>query len=133
MNKKQRLILGVCIVIVVLGYLALNGVASNQYEVSEAVMAKEKLTGKMINLNGSMVTGSDKWDALNRTLTFKMTDGKETIDVISTGSKPDIPPGYTNIQVVATGQFGGNVFKAYKMLTKCPSKYQASPGDIANK
>jgi cytochrome c-type biogenesis protein CcmE len=130
MNKKQRLILGVAIVIVILGYLAFNGVASNQYEVSEAVAAKEKLAGKMINVNGSMVTGTDKWDALNRTLTFKMTDGKETIDVISVGSKPDIPPGYTNIQVVATGQFDGSVFKAYKMLTKCPSKYQASPGDI---
>ncbi|VVB87647.1 Cytochrome c-type biogenesis protein CcmE [uncultured archaeon] len=131
MNKKQRLIFGVAIIIALLGYLAYMGVASNQYEVSEAVAAKEKLAGKIILVNGSLITGTDKWDPLSRTLTFKMTDGTTTIDVNYTGEKPDIPPGYTNIQVVATGQFDNNEFKAYKMLTKCPSKYEASPGNIA--
>lgn len=131
MNKKQRLVFGISIVAVLLGYLALTtGVTSSTYEVSQAVVAKDNLTGKIILVNGSLVIGTDKWDALNRTLTFKMTDGIATIDVIFTGEKPDIQEGYTNIQVVATGQFDGNVFKAYKMLTKCPSKYEASPEDL---
>ncbi len=127
MNKKHRFVLGFSVVAVLLIYLALtSGVTANQYNVSEAVAAKQNLTDKIINVNGSLVTGSDKWDSLNRTLTFKMTDGIATIDVIYTGDKPNIPPQYTDIQVVATGQFDNNVFRSYKMLTKCPSEYEGA-------
>lgn len=125
MNKKQRLLLGVSIVVVLLGYLSFNGLESNQYEVGEAVAARENLTGKIIVVNGTLVSGTDQWDSLNRTLTFKMTDGAATLDVVFTGDKPDIPPEAENIQVVATGQFNNNVFSAFRMLTKCPSKYEA--------
>ncbi len=127
MKKQHRFILGFSVVAVLLVYLALtSGVTANQYNVSEAVAAKQNLMDKVINVNGSLVTGTDKWDSLNRTLTFKMTDGIATIDVIYTGDKPNIPPQYTDIQVVATGQFDNNVFKSYKMLTKCPSEYEGA-------
>ncbi len=131
MDKKQRLFFGVAIVVVLLGYLMLtSGVNSSQYEVNEAVAAKEKLADKIIVVNGSMIIGTDKWDALNRTLTFKMTDNKATIDVVYTGEKPDYPSDYTTIQVVATGRFNNNVFEAYKMLTKCPTKYESTAENI---
>ncbi len=134
MNKKHRFIFGVSIVAVLLAYLALTtGMLSSTYEVSQAVAARENLTGKVIVVNGSLVTGTDKWDSLNRKLTFKMTDGIETIDVNYTGDKPNIPADYTNIQVVATGQFNNSVFEAYKLLTKCPSKYEAAPDKIVQK
>lgn len=127
MNKKHRFVLGFSIVGVLLVYLAFtSGIISNQYEVSEAVAEKHNLTDKIIIVNGSLVTGTDKWDALNRTLTFKMTDRIATIDVIYTGEKPNIPPEYTDIQVIATGQFDSDVFRAYKMLTKCPSEYEGT-------
>lgn len=132
MNKKQRLVFGVSIVAVLLGYLAFTtGVISSQYEVSEVVAAKQNLTDKIVTVNGSMVIGTEKWDAFNRTFTFKLTDGKEIIAVNYTGEKPNIPPEYTSIQAVVTGRFNGDVFEAYKMLTKCPSKYEASIGDVA--
>ncbi|MFA4935105.1 MAG: cytochrome c maturation protein CcmE [Candidatus Methanoperedens sp.] len=131
MNKKMKLLSGVSIVVVLLVYLVFStGLASNQYEVSEAVAAQGNLTGKLIVVNGSMVPGTDNWDSLNRTLTFKLTDGKATIDVVYTGDKPDIPPEAVNIQAVVTGQFNSNVFEAFRMLTKCPSKYEAETGDI---
>ncbi len=126
MNKKKRLILGVAIIVVLVGYVALTTVqASNQYEVSDAVAAKENLTGKVIVVNGSMVPGTDKWDPLNRTLTFKMTDGVATLDVVYKGDKPNLPPEATDIQAVVTGQFNNNVFEAFRMLTKCPDKYES--------
>ncbi|MFZ3058194.1 MAG: cytochrome c maturation protein CcmE [Candidatus Methanoperedens sp.] len=126
MNKKKRLILGVSIIVVLLGYVAFTTVqASNQYEVSEAVAAHGNLTGKVIIVNGSMVPGTDNWDALNRTLTFKMTDGIATLDVVYKGDKPNLPPEATDIQAVVTGQFNNNVFEAFRMLTKCPSKYES--------
>lgn len=130
MNKKQRFVLGISIIMVLLVYLASRGITSNQYEVSEALDAKQGLEGRIIIVNGSMVTGTDKWDPLNRTLSFKMTDGIATMDVVYTGEKPNIPAQYSQIQVVVTGQFNGNVFQAYKMLTKCPSKYEASGENI---
>lgn len=131
MNKKMKLLSGVSIVVVLLVYLVFStGLASNQYEVSEAVAAQGNLTGKLIVVNGSMVPGTDQWDSINRTLTFKLTDGKATIDVVYTGDKPDIPPEAVNIQAVVTGQFNSNVFEAFRMLTKCPSKYEAETGDI---
>jgi len=126
MNKKKRLLLGVSIVIVLLGYLALTtGIVTNQYEVSEAVAARDTLAGKIIIVNGSMVPGTDQWDPLNRTLAFKLADGKATIDVVYTGDKPNLPPEAVNIQAVVTGQFNNNEFSAFRMLTKCPSKYEA--------
>ena len=130
MNKKQRLLLGVSIVVVLLGYLSFTGLESNQYEVGEAVAAQDTLTGKIIVVNGSMVPGTDHWDPLNRTLTFKLTDGKATIDVVYTGDKPNLSPEAVNIQAVVTGQFNNNVFSAFRMLTKCPSKYEADTKDI---
>ncbi len=125
MNEKKRLLLGVFIIAVLLGYLAFSsGVVSNQYDVSEAVAARDPLAGKIIIVNGSMVPGTDHWDSLNRTLTFKLTDGKATIDVVYTGDKPNLSPEAVNIQAVVTGRFNNNVFEAFRMLTKCPSKYE---------
>jgi cytochrome c-type biogenesis protein CcmE len=129
MNKRKRLLLGVSIAAVLLAYLALStGVVSNQYEVSEVVAAQDTLAGKVIIVNGSMVPGTDRWDPLNRTLTFKLTDGRATIDVVYTGDKPNLSPEAVNIQAVVTGQFNNNVFEAFRMLTKCPSKYEG--GDV---
>ena len=129
MKKKQRFILGVSIVIVLLAYLVFIGVPSSSYEVSQAIADKANLTDKVILINGTMVQGTDKWDSFNRTLTFKLTDGISTIDVVFTGDKPNLPPEAeeNTVQAVVTGKFDDNdVFKAYQMLTKCPSKYEGS-------
>ena len=129
MKKKQRFILGVSVVIVLLAYLVFIGVPSSNYEVSQAIADKANLTDKVILINGTMVQGTDKWDSFNRTLTFKLTDGISTIDVVFTGDKPNLPPEAeeNTVQAVVTGKFDDNdVFKAYQMLTKCPSKYEGS-------
>ena len=129
MKKKQRFILGVSVVIVLLTYLVVIGVPSSSYEVSQAIADKANLTDKVILINGTMVQGTDKWDSFNRTLTFKLTDGISTIDVVFTGDKHNLPPEAeeNTVQAVVTGKFDDNdVFKAYQMLTKCPSKYEGS-------
>jgi cytochrome c-type biogenesis protein CcmE len=129
MKKKQRFILGVSVVIVLLAYLVIIGVPSSNYEVSQAIADKANLTDKVILINGTMVQGTDKWDSFNRTLTFKLTDGISTIDVVYTGDKPNLPPQAeeNTVQAIVTGKFDDNdVFKAYQMLTKCPSKYEGS-------
>ena len=136
MNKKQKLVLGVSIVVLMLGFLIFTTTMnSSMYEVRDAVAAKQNLTDKVIIINGTMVTDTENWVPEKHTFTFKLTDGIETIGVIFTGEKPNISPQEVNdtntIQAVVTGQFDKDVFKAYKMLTKCPSKYEASPENIA--
>ncbi len=130
MNKKNRFMLGVSIVVVLLGYLVIIGVPSSNYEVSQAVADRANLTDKVVVVNGTMIMGPDSWDALNRTLTFKLTDNIATIDVVYTGEKPNLPPqneDQSNVQAVVTGKFDdNNVFWAYQMLTKCPSKYEGT-------
>ena len=132
MNKKNRLLLGVSIIVVLLGYLLLTSGTSNQYEVSGAVAAKENLTGKVIIVNGSLVKGTDNWDPLTKTLTFKMTDGIATMDVVYIGDLPNMPAEVVDIQTIVTGQFNGNRFDAFRMLTKCPSKYEGENSFGAN-
>lgn len=130
MNKKNRLILGVTIIVILLGYLLLTSGTSNQYEVSTALAEKDHLVDRVIIVNGSLVKGTEQWDPLTRTLTFQMTDGKKTMDVIYIGDKPDIPVEAVDIQVIVTGQFEDNVFSAFRMLTKCPSKYEGQTSAI---
>lgn len=134
MKKKQRLIIGVAVIVVLLGFLLLfSGVASSDYNVSAAVAARDNptdnLTGKTVRINGTMVPETINWDAFNRTLVFKLTDDSSTIDVIYQGNKPNLPPqedNSTNIQAVVTGKFNNEVFEAYDIITKCPSKYEES-------
>ncbi len=132
MKKKQRLIFGVAVIVFLLAYLVLfSGVASSDYNVSDAVAARDhptnNITGKIVRINGSMVPETINWDAYNRTLKFKLTDGLSTIDVVYQGNKPNLPPqdsNESNIQAVVTGKFNNEVFESFEMITKCPSKYE---------
>lgn len=125
MKKKNRLIFGVAIIAVLLGSLLFAyGGTANQYEVSRALAEKGKIADSVIIVNGSLVKGTENWDPLTKTLIFKMTDGKAVLDVEYIGDKPNMPAEAEDIQVIVTGQFYGNQFKAFRMLTKCPSKYE---------
>ena len=115
------IILMIFIPIGIISLLALDGTESNLYEVSKAISEKDKIADRTISINGSLVTGSDHWEVFNHTLTFKMTDGASTIDVVYRGEKPDLQ--CTNIQVRATGQFEGDTFKARNLWILSYPKY----------
>lgn len=126
MNKKTRLLFGVSIIVVLLGYMGYMQLTadSSLFEVSGALAAKEKIGDKPITVNGTLVPGTDKWNPATKTLTFKMTDGVATMDVVYIGDKPNMPAEAVSIQTIVTGQFNNNVFQAFRMLTKCPSTYE---------
>ena len=128
MNKKTRLLFGVSIIVILLGYIGYMQLTadSSLFEVSSALAAKEKLGDKPITVNGTLVPGTDKWDPGTKTLTFKMTDGFKTMDVVYIGDKPNMPAEAVSIQTIVTGQFNNNVFQAFRMLTKCPSTYEGN-------
>ena len=108
--------------VVFFSFLTFDETQMHTYDVSEAIGAKEKVAGKTININGSLVTGTDKWDVPNQTLTFKITDGLSRIVVVYKGKGNEIQ--CTDAQVFATGQFEGSIFKAQNMfITSAPKFY----------
>ena len=124
-NAIYFLLLVVFIPIALFSFLAFDSTEFNQYDVSEAIGAKEKVVGKTINVNGSLVTGTDQWDVLNHTLTFKMTDGVSSMVVVFKGEGPEIQC-TDNVQIFATGQFEDSIFKAKNMMITVPAKFYTS-------
>lgn len=128
MNKKTRLLFGISIIVVLLGYMGYMQVTADSsfFEVSGALAAKEEIGDKPITVNGTLVRGTDEWDPATKTLKFKMTDGVRTMDVVYIGDKPNMPAEASSIQTIVTGQFNNNVFQSFRMLTKCPSTYEGN-------
>lgn len=115
------IILIVFIPVAFFSFLYIDETGLQTYDVSEAIGAKEKVPGKTIQINGTLVTGTDQWDVPNQTLTFKMTDGLSRIVVVYKGEGPEIK--CNDVQVLATGQFEGSIFKAQNMFITSPSKF----------
>jgi len=68
-----------------------------------------------------VVEGSVDWHPKEILLTFKLTDGSETVDVEYRGS---IPNNFEEGKmVVVGGVYDMNLLRADEILVKCPSKY----------
>ncbi|HIH43908.1 MAG TPA: cytochrome c maturation protein CcmE [Candidatus Methanoperedenaceae archaeon] len=120
MQKAHRLALGAAVVAVLLVYLALSSFGGYaQYMTVSEVLSKRP--DSMVNINGTVVPGTVVYEPLK--LTFRMTDGNETIDVLYKSSKPD--NFNEGMIVVVSGRYNGTVFDASAIYVKCPSKYES--------
>ncbi len=123
-NKKQRNVLGIGIVAVLILYLSaqsFSNALSFYYEVDEFVQKADSLNGKVVNVNGTIVKGSTIWEPEKARLTFKLMDKNATITVVS---NEGMPGNYKEgIPAVVTGYYVNGTFQATQVVTKCPSKY----------
>ena len=80
-------------------------------------------SGHHVQVAGSLVAGSTRYDEARGTLRFAMADehGRQ-LQVEYGGVKPGNFEDAT--QVVAVGTYEGGIFRAEQLLVKCPSKYQ---------
>lgn len=127
MNKKLRLIIAFGLIAGAIGLLITNGLKNNTgsyLTIKEASAIQKTSAGKFIQMEGTLVKGSTKWDAENVILKFKLQDGKNKIDVSYNGVKPDnFDSGYP---IIVEGRFNSdNQFVAENIKVKCPSKYEA--------
>ncbi len=124
MNRKQRNMLGIGIVAVLILYLGVQSFSnalSFYYEVDEFVQKAESLNGKVVNVNGTIVKGSTIWEPEKARLTFNLSDKNATITVVS---NEGMPGNYKEgIPAVVTGYYVNGTFAANQVVTKCPSKY----------
>jgi len=82
-----------------------------------------------VRVSGAVVPGSIKKD-IDGSLEFKISDGKQSIDVRYKGIVPDIFR--EGVQAVVEGLYTPeNIFQAKVLLAKCPTKYE--PANPFNK
>ncbi|MCL7412753.1 MAG: cytochrome c maturation protein CcmE [ANME-2 cluster archaeon] len=132
MKRKNRTILGVVIIFVLLGYLAVSSFSNSlsyYITISELKDKGELGYGETVNINGSVILESIIWEPENQLLKFTLTDNGETLNVVYEGSLPNNFREATS--VVVTGQYSEDgIFRSNKMLVKCPSKYVAVDVDV---
>jgi cytochrome c-type biogenesis protein CcmE len=130
MNKASlRLILITFAVIGSVAYLILSGVKQTglQYmSVTELSQLSQPPKPGGFRLDGKVATGSVVYDQKEPRLAFRMTDGgDEAIAVVYEGLMPDAFAAGREVVVEGTYRHDEKTLHASKLVTKCPSKYEA--------
>lgn len=128
MGSTPRLILMSLVVIAAVGYLVLTGVKQTgmQYmSVTELAGLERPPKADGFRLDGKVAVGSVVYDQRAPRLQFQMTDGKENIAVIYDGLMPDAFADGREVVVEGTYRHAERALHASKLVTKCPSKYEA--------
>ena len=129
MNRTSlRLILVALAVLGSVGYLILSGVKQTglQYmSVTELAQLNHEPKAGGFRLDGKVAAGSVDYDQKMPRLRFRMTDGKQSIGVVYDGLMPDAFADGRDVVVEGTYQNADKTLHASKLVTKCPSKYEA--------
>ncbi len=137
MEKKQakKVKLGVGVLIILLsiyvGFGVMGDFISPIRGVSEVTAQPQQYLNRNVQVAGAVVQGSWREDlSVPNKHYFKLYEGDEVIDVVYTGMVPanlkkDV--GITAVGVLVSP----TQLKADKLLTKCPSKYEAKLPDAA--
>lgn len=129
MNRTSfRLIAVTLAVIGSVAYLILSGVKQTglQYmSVTELATLSQAPKSGGFRLDGKVASGSVEYDQRAPRLSFKMTDGKQSIGVVYDGLMPDAFAAGREVVVEGTYRHSDRTLVASKLVTKCPSKYEA--------
>jgi cytochrome c-type biogenesis protein CcmE len=126
MTKKSKLLLGAIIVAAALSYLIYGGIREAAvYYITPAELNEKGASAadRSFRLGGMVVPGSVHWDPGTLQLTFRLTDGKEQVAVMHTGSPPDLFKEGTGA-IVEGKYMSGNLFIASTILAKHSEEYR---------
>ena len=128
MGSATRLIVMSLVVVAAVGWLVLTGVKQTgmQYmSVTELARLDRAPKSEGFRLDGKVAVGSVVYDQRAPRLQFQMTDGKENIAVIYDGLMPDAFAAGREVVVEGNYRHADRSLHASKLVTKCPSKYEA--------
>lgn len=128
MGNSTRLILMSLVVIAAVGYLILTGVKQtgmHYMTVTELAGLDRAPKAEGFRLDGTVAPGSVVYDQREPKLQFQMTDGKENISVVYEGLMPDAFADGREVVVEGSYRHAERAIYASKLVTKCPSKYEA--------
>lgn len=137
MNKSRFFVIAFLITgISLIGYLVFSRMGGHQqYYVNLAELEKieQQIDGKGIRLNAKVVPGSIQKQPRKLIYDFAVTDGVRTVTVHYQGVVSDMFK--DNVEVVVEGVYLAREkhIKASKLMTKCPSKYQAEKTPVASR
>ncbi len=121
---KIKFILAIGVIATALTYLVYGGVRDTMVyylTVGELKSRVPSIYKDKVRVSGTVVPGSIR-KGIDGSLEFKITDGKQAIDVQYRGIIPDIFR--DNVEAVVEGLYTPqNVFQAKVLLAKCPTKY----------
>jgi len=124
---RVKFILGIGVIVITLTYLVYGGVRDTMVYYLTVGELKGRIPSvykDKVRVSGTVVPGSIK-KSIDGSLEFKITDGKQAIDVQYRGIVPDIFR--DNVEAVVEGLYTPqNVFQANVLLAKCPTKYDPS-------
>lgn len=116
--------------VIVVGFILFGSWSFMENNVEYTDVAGAMKTEKKVQLKGTWNKEKEAFfDSRAGTFTFFLVDerGKEC-KVVLEGAAPNNFEIATS--VVAKGRYRDGVFQASEVLTKCPSKYEASPDDV---
>jgi cytochrome c-type biogenesis protein CcmE len=128
MSSRVRIILVSLVVVAAIGYLVLTGVKQtglNYMTVTELAQLEHPPARGGFRLDGQVVVGTVVYKQKVPTLAFQMTDGKERIGVVYDGLMPDAFGDGREVVVEGIYSPEARQLHATKLVTKCPSKYEA--------
>ena len=128
MNTTVKIIIVSLVVIGSVTYLVLSGVKQTgmQYmTVTELAQMERAPEAGGFRLDGIVAAGSIQYDQKEPRLRFRMTDGKEAVNVIYDGLMPDAFADGRDVVVEGTFRHADRTLHASKLVTKCPSKYES--------
>ena len=128
MNTTVKIVLVSLVVMGSVAYLILSGVKQTgmQYmTVTELAQMERAPKAGGFRLDGIVAAGTIQYDQKTPRLRFRMTDGKEAVNIVYEGLMPDAFADGRDVVVEGTFVHADRTLHATKLVTKCPSKYES--------
>lgn len=127
MKKNSKLFIGGTVIFIAILSLLITttpSMGSTELTLKEIKQNISGYQGDYLITEGFLVEQSIRWNADDLALRFQIIDEQgESLDVYYQGVRPDNFSADAIVTVEGTVDRDG-VFKAEKLLTKCPSKYE---------
>jgi cytochrome c-type biogenesis protein CcmE len=108
-----------------LGFVSMGDLGENlvYYWSPSELKAAKAPADATVRLGGMVVAGTYQWDRETHTVTFDVTDMKETVHVVNQGNPPEMFR--EGIGVVVEGSYGTDgVFRSDKVMVKHDNEYE---------
>jgi cytochrome c-type biogenesis protein CcmE len=132
-GKNLKFIIGGALVVALIAILIVQATVSTgayYLTVAEVHQRVPGIYGERVRVSGTVVDGSEDWNAQEVTLRFAISDEDgEQLPIVFYGPRPD------NFQRAASAIIEGELldngsFQADTLLLKCPSRYEEEPEEV---
>jgi cytochrome c-type biogenesis protein CcmE len=133
MLNQRRFFVGASVIAAAVAYLVYAGIQTTSmyyFNIEEFLTVRSAHAGQDLRVHGWVGAGSVKWDPQTNHLAFQLVpkDGQQSIPVTYSGILPDMFA--EGREVVVEAHYANETLAAKQIMTSCPSKYEAKPGDV---